>query len=1015
MKKKKNNFDSPRQAAELRQKAEEIARANAIQSPGDLSLEEIQKTVYELHIHQIQLEMQNEELRRAQAELETSRKRYFDLAPIGYLSLSEQGSILEANLTVATLLGVPRGTLVNHPFSRFVLPEDHGIFSRHSKSLFATRAPQVFELRLKKKDAAPFWARVVMSVALDADGAPVCLAVVSDITGQKRTEKALVEAEANRVASLYTRSLIETSLDPLVTISPDGKVTDVNAATEVVTGYPRDELIGTDFADYFTDPMAARAGYRQAFQAGSVCDYALEIRHREGHLTQVLYNASVYRDESGKVAGVFAAARDISDRKRAEDALRKSQELFSLFMRYSPIFIYIKQVSPTESRVLQASDNFQQMIGISGQAMIGRTMAELFPAELAAKISADDWAVVANSEVLELDEDFNSRNYTTIKFPIVHGGETLLGGYTIDITERKRSEDALRESEARMNFALQNSLIGAWEMNLDSHNTQRTLLHDQIYGYPTLLPRWTYEMFLEHVLPEDRPEVDRIFREATARKADWSFEFRIRRPDGEVRWVYAAGGHLQNREGDTARVSGIVQDITKRKSMEEKLAASVKEIERIAYHDSLTDLPNRLLVTDRLNQALAQADRLNQSLAVCYLDLDGFKPVNDTHGHAAGDKLLIEIARRLQASVRANDTVGRLGGDEFVLLLTGLESAEEYQTALERVIAAISQPVALDATHEATVTCSIGIALFPQDATSPDTLLRYADQAMYAAKQNGRDRYHFFDSHLERRMEARVEMLQRIRQGLADGEFCLYFQPKVDFARKALAGVEALIRWQHPVLGLLEPAEFLPAVENDCLALAMGDWVIRDALRQMQTWRRGGVDLQVSVNLFARQLQQPDFVAGLRQMLAEYPDVPPGQLQLEITEFAALPELPSVEQIITDCRQLGIGFSIDDFGMGYTSLVYLRHLSATELKIDKSFVRDMLTNHEDQAIVEGIIALAHAFQRSSIAEGVETTEQVHRLLEFGCNVMQGYRIAHPMPSGKIVEWVRGFQPDRLLR
>jgi EAL domain-containing protein (putative c-di-GMP-specific phosphodiesterase class I) len=194
----------------------------------------------------------------------------------------------------------------------------------------------------------------------------------------------------------------------------------------------------------------------------------------------------------------------------------------------------------------------------------------------------------------------------------------------------------------------------------------------------------------------------------------------------------------------------------------------------------------------------------------------------------------------------------------------------------------------------------------------------------------------------------------------------------------------------------------------------MGDWVIREALRQMQTWRGEGIDLKVSVNLFARQLHQPDFVASLRQMLAEYPDVPSGQLQLEITEFAALPELPLVEQVITDCRQLGIGFSIDDFGMGYSSLVYLRHLSATELKIDKGFVCDMLTNHEDKAIVEGIIALAHAFQRSSIAEGVETTEQVHRLLDFGCNVMQGYGIAHPMPSGKIVEWVRGFQPDRLL-
>ena len=252
------------------------------------------------------------------------------------------------------------------------------------------------------------------------------------------------EAES-RQTDAYNRSLIETSLDPLVTISPDGYITDVNSATEAVTGWPRDELIGTEFADYFTDPMAARAGYRQAFLNESVRDYALEIRHRDGHLTPVLYNASVYRDETGKVAGLFAAARDITNRKRTEDSLRKSQELFSLFMRHSPIFTYIKQVSPTESRILQASDNFQQMIGISGQTMIGKTMAELFPAELAAKISADDWAVVVNGEVLKLDEDFNGRNYTTIKFPIVQGGEALLAGYTIDITELKSFQEKLRQ------------------------------------------------------------------------------------------------------------------------------------------------------------------------------------------------------------------------------------------------------------------------------------------------------------------------------------------------------------------------------------------------------------------------------------------------------------------------------------------------------------------------------------------------------------------------------------------
>jgi EAL domain-containing protein (putative c-di-GMP-specific phosphodiesterase class I) len=333
-----------------------------------------------------------------------------------------------------------------------------------------------------------------------------------------------------------------------------------------------------------------------------------------------------------------------------------------------------------------------------------------------------------------------------------------------------------------------------------------------------------------------------------------------------------------------------------------------------------------------------------------------------------------------------------------------------YQAVLQRVIEAINQPVALDATHEARITASIGITLFPHDAAEQDILLRHADQAMYAAKQSGRNRYQFFDIHLEQQIAIRHQRLECIRQGLAADEFCLYFQPKVDFVSKTLIGVEALIRWQHPIEGLLEPDEFLPAVEHDDLALAIGDWVIREALRQMQYWRREGVDLQVSINAFARQLHMPDFVASLRQILSEYPDVPPSQLQFEITETASLPELLKVQQIITDCQQFGIEFSIDHFGTGYSSLAYLRHLSAPEIKIDKSFVHDMLTNGEDRAIIEGIIALGRAFQCCVIAEGVETSGQIDRLLELGCKLMQGFGIAHPMPSGQIVTWVREFQP-----
>jgi EAL domain-containing protein (putative c-di-GMP-specific phosphodiesterase class I) len=358
--------------------------------------------------------------------------------------------------------------------------------------------------------------------------------------------------------------------------------------------------------------------------------------------------------------------------------------------------------------------------------------------------------------------------------------------------------------------------------------------------------------------------------------------------------------------------------------------------------------------------------------------------------------------------------VARIGGDEFVLLLSELASLEECEQILARVLSAIEAPYHNGDTRLFEMTASIGVTLFPQDASNPDILLRQADQAMYTAKQNGRNCYHFFDRPFELRMASKRETLGRIRKGFARGEFCLYFQPQVDFDSKAVVGSEALIRWKHPIKGLLEPAEFLPAVEHDDFALEIGDWVIREALRQMKIWRGDGVDLQVSINTFARQLRKPDFLASLRQILSEYPDIPPSRLKIEITETAALPELPMLQQIITDCQQLGISFSIDDFGTGYCSLIYLRHLSATEIKIDSSFVLDMLTNHEDQAIVEGIIALGCAFHRSVIAEGVETSGQMHRLLELGCKAMQGYGIARPMPPEQIVTWVKNFQPAKFL-
>jgi diguanylate cyclase (GGDEF)-like protein len=414
-----------------------------------------------------------------------------------------------------------------------------------------------------------------------------------------------------------------------------------------------------------------------------------------------------------------------------------------------------------------------------------------------------------------------------------------------------------------------------------------------------------------------------------------------------------------------------------------------------------------MLLADRMQLAMAQAERGGKTLAVCYLDLDGFKPVNDLYGHATGDQLLIEIAQRLKACVRAGDTVSRLGGDEFVLLLSNVEDEHECDLAVARIITFLNRPVIIDQ-HEISVSGSIGITLYPQDQSDADALLRHADQAMYAAKQAGRNCYHLFDPEHDRRTRVRREETSRIRQGLLADEFEMYYQPKVDMRQAHVIGAEALIRWNHPEEGLLPPAHFTLALESGELCIEFGDWVLRQALQQLDTWKAQGLTISVSVNIAGDHLQHPGFVQRLSDLLASYPNVSPGQLELEVLETAALDDIAVVAEVFGQCRQLGVSFSLDDFGTGYSSLTYFRRLPADVLKIDQSFIRDMLEDPEDMAIVQGVIGLTHAFKRIAIAEGVETEAHGTALLKLGCELGQGYGIARPMRAEQLPDWIKQY-------
>lgn len=479
---------------------------------------------------------------------------------------------------------------------------------------------------------------------------------------------------------------------------------------------------------------------------------------------------------------------------------------------------------------------------------------------------------------------------------------------------------------------------------------------------------------------------------------------KLDRPDGQRRWIRFNAHALVDEK--TARLSGAVSstvDVTAMHNQEHQLI-------RQAHYDALTGLPNRVLLSDRLNQALARSQRSGEMLAVCLLDLDGFKAVNDTFGHKAGDQLLQEISQRLLEAIRREDTAARLGGDEFALLLGGLKTAGQCEQVLKRVLDSVAAPCLLGS-EEARVSASVGVVYFPGDAADADQLLRHADQAMYKAKQAGKNRFSIFDPAAESRTRANLGLLNKIERALSRDEFCLYYQPKVDCRQGRVVGLEALIRWQHPILGLRSPGEFLPLIEQEDVIIRLGEWVIGEAMRQLEKLRRAGFDLTISVNVPARQFLRGNFEHRLGELLQQHDAELANRLEIEIVETAALEDISLVSSLLGEYHKMGVKFALDDFGTGFSSLVHLKRLAADVLKIDQTFIRDMLIDPGDLAIVQGVIGLAMAFQRGVVAEGVETIEHVLMLLDLGCDVMQGYVIARPLPSERLLSWLQNFKAD----
>ena len=515
---------------------------------------------------------------------------------------------------------------------------------------------------------------------------------------------------------------------------------------------------------------------------------------------------------------------------------------------------------------------------------------------------------------------------------------------------------------------------------------------------------------VEEFIPIDYRElVNNVLQKALQGESTSNFEFELYTKDSNLVRVLLNATTRRNASGDVVGVIGVGQDVT-------QIKAYQSQLEQMAHYDTLTKLPNRVLLAARLHQAIAQSKRHNDLLAVLFLDIDGFKYVNDTHGDNVGDKALVALAIRMKESLQDGDILARIGGDEFVAVLVGLPTAEDSVPALEQLLLAASEPIEVDDVV-LNVTVSIGVTFYPKDYVDADLLMRHADQAMYAAKESGKNCYHLFDTAQDNAVNAHQKSLESIRSALDNHQFLLHYQPKVNMWTGTVVGVEALIRWQHPEKGILSPLEFLPTIENNSMMIELGEWVIDSALTQISQWQIMGFThpISISVNIAAVQIQAPSFTQRLTILLAGHPDVEPRFLELEVLETSAIDDVLHISKIMNDCIALGVSFALDDFGTGYSSLTHLRRLPASVIKVDQTFVRDMLDDVDDLAIVEGVISLAKSFKRDVIAEGVESIAHGKILLEMGCELAQGYGIARPMPASDIPKWVNDWEPDDTWR
>jgi diguanylate cyclase (GGDEF)-like protein/PAS domain S-box-containing protein len=908
--------------------------------------------------------------------------------------------VLTWNRGATALFGYSAEEAIGRNISTLVIPgADEERIAAAVADTRACRTHSRFEAR-RARNGRTFDVEVSYSPLYSADGEHIGeISIARDITSRLGAERALRASEAR---SRLLAAVVEQSAEAIIIKDLDNIILSWNAGAERMYGWTQAEAVGRNItllvrpaasgADVARRIARLRRGEPEAWQTVS--------HRRDGTSIHVDVNVSPLFDENGRHIGEITMVRDITERQRAETALRateaRNREL-ALIVDQSYDAIITKD---TTNRILTWNRGAERIFGWPAGEVLGRNFLALMKpeaeeAELRAAIDrigerkAETWETVRTTKAGE-------RIHVEVTVsPLFDDDGQHLGEISInrDITARVQAEEALRDHRLFLEQAQAVGGIGSWALSLADGRLTWSDETVRIFG----LERGSFdgrpETFQSLVHPDDVERVRIANEQAVATRAPYTNEYRILRPDGTQRWIYEHAAIICDDQDRPLRVVGVAQDITERRAAQER-------IEFLATRDPLTELPNRLLLRDRITHGMASAARNGTQLALLFIDLDRFKTINDSLGHRVGDELLKQVAERLARCVRMEDTLARLGGDEFVVLLQGLGDSQVASQVARKVLKLLARPYLIEG-HQLSTSCSIGISLYPTDGTDAQTLMKNADAAMYHAKERGRGNYQYFSADLHSRAVERLSIETALRRALERDEFELHYQPQVRMGDSKVVGMEALLRWNHPEEGLLAPGRFIRIAEESGLIVPLGEWALDAACARMRAWLDAGLKPpRLAVNVSVGQLSR-SFVRSVGRILQAH-RIDGAQLELEMTESLLMQHVDENVKLLQRLGDLGVQVALDDFGTGYSSLAYLKKFPIDALKIDRTFVRDIVEDPDDSAITAAVVSIGHHMQLRVVAEGVETAEQLAILQSMGCDEYQGYLFSRPLP-------VQGFE------